>query len=350
MNKRAAPTQESPRGPRTAGRYRKVEVRTWGDEKFRALSPMPPCGQGLWLYLITGPRTGPIPGLFCAGPAAMAEDLGWPLDAFRHAMTEAITLGMVRVDEMARVVLIPKAIQHNPPAAPNQVKTWGAEFDLIPECDLKRDAYELLKASIHALGDGFGHAFDAAWRKPSPKPSGMPSVMPSVMPRAIQEQEQEQEYSVAKATGPASPEPPASPPFTLPPEAAKRETMTPKERVWAIGAAVIGSDAASRKKIGKLAGGFGDALAAEALAKAALDPPANPMGWCTAYCEAKRTESPATNGSHRRRDEPVDILADPRPDWALGAGFPNRFEAENEGCLRHNAHLFRDGKRLPDTH
>lgn len=26
-------------------RYRKVEVRTWGDEKFRALSAIPPSGQ-----------------------------------------------------------------------------------------------------------------------------------------------------------------------------------------------------------------------------------------------------------------------------------------------------------------
>ncbi|MCE4343948.1 hypothetical protein ABQW67_19700 [Xanthomonas hortorum] len=63
-------------------RYRKVEVRTWGDEKFRALSPMPPSGQGLWLYLITGPHTGPIPGLFRAGRAAMAEELEWEMEAF----------------------------------------------------------------------------------------------------------------------------------------------------------------------------------------------------------------------------------------------------------------------------
>jgi len=45
------PTDDT--GKPARGRYRKVEVRTWGDEKFRALSPIPPCGQGLWLFLIT---------------------------------------------------------------------------------------------------------------------------------------------------------------------------------------------------------------------------------------------------------------------------------------------------------
>ena len=42
-------------------RYRKIEVRMWGDEKFRMLSPLPPSGQSLWLFLLTGPHTGPIP-------------------------------------------------------------------------------------------------------------------------------------------------------------------------------------------------------------------------------------------------------------------------------------------------
>lgn len=35
-----------------------------------------------------------------------------------------------------------------------------------------------------------------------------------------------------------------------------------------------------------------------------------------------------------------------RPQWALQAGFENRWEAENERCYAHNAHLFRDGRRM----
>ncbi|MFN7155221.1 MAG: hypothetical protein ACK4OE_16170 [Acidovorax sp.] len=33
-------------------------------------------------------------------------------------------------------------------------------------------------------------------------------------------------------------------------------------------------------------------------------------------------------------------------DWWTAAGFLNRWEAENERCYAHNAHTFRDGKRL----
>ena len=63
-------------------RYRKIEVKTWSDEQFRQLSPMPPSGQGLWFFLLTGPHTGPIPGLFRAGRAALAEELGWDEEGF----------------------------------------------------------------------------------------------------------------------------------------------------------------------------------------------------------------------------------------------------------------------------
>ena len=170
-----------------SGRYRKVEVRTWGDERFRALSPLLPSGQGLWLYLITGPHTGPIPGLFRAGRAAMAEDLEWELEAFDKAFGEVFRQGMVKADFKARVMWVPNAIKHNRPESPNVVRSWAAEFDLIPECDLKREAFGSLKASIHALGEAFAKAFDESFGKPSAKPS------PKTIGNQEQEQEQEQE-------------------------------------------------------------------------------------------------------------------------------------------------------------
>lgn len=34
-------------------------------------------------------------------------------------------------------------------------------------------------------------------------------------------------------------------------------------------------------------------------------------------------------------------------DYWTAAGFTNRWEAENERCWAHNAHTFRDGKKLP---
>lgn len=103
-------------------RYRKIEVRTWADERFRSLSPMPPSGQGLWFFLLTGPHTGPIPGLFRAGRLAMAEELGWEAEAFDEAFREVSQQGMAKADFKARLVWLPKALKHNKPESPNVVR------------------------------------------------------------------------------------------------------------------------------------------------------------------------------------------------------------------------------------
>jgi hypothetical protein len=55
--------------------------------------------------------------------------------------------------------------------------------------------------------------------------------------------------------------------------------------------------------------------------------------------ELARPTSNATGNGH-------DMFADPTPKWAIDAGFANRFEAENEGCLPGNAWKYRNGKRV----
>ncbi|WP_256731013.1 conserved phage C-terminal domain-containing protein [Ralstonia pickettii] len=164
-------------------RYRKIEVRMWGDEKFRALSPMQPSGQALWVFLLTGPHTGPIPGVFRAGRAALAEELDWALEAFDKAFSEVSEQGMARADWKAKVVWIPNAITCNKPESPNVIRSWASEWALIPECDLKREAFASLKSSIEAISEAYGKAFAEAFGKPSAK----------ACRNQEQEQEQEQE-------------------------------------------------------------------------------------------------------------------------------------------------------------
>jgi uncharacterized phage protein (TIGR02220 family) len=175
--------------PKTRNRFRKIEVRMWGDEKFCRLTPIPPCGQGLWVFLLTGPHTGPIPGVFRSGRAAMAEELNWEMEAFDKAFAEAFREGLVKADWKSKVVWIPNAIKCNRPESPNVVRSWGSEWDLIPECDLKREVYDSLKANICGLGEAFEKAFFEAFGKASLKPSAKPSGKTC----ANQEQEQEQE-------------------------------------------------------------------------------------------------------------------------------------------------------------
>jgi DnaA N-terminal domain len=178
-------------------RYRKIEVRMWGDEKFRALTPPQPCGQALWVYLLTGPHTGPIPGLFRAGRAGIAEELGWSQEAFDKAFREASDLGMVEADWKARVVFVPKAIKCNAPQSPNVVTGWAGEWQLIPECELKRKAYEVLKSAVYQCGESFGKAFAKALGKASAKTS------PKTSPNQEQEQEQDKNVCAAVSATPA---------------------------------------------------------------------------------------------------------------------------------------------------
>lgn len=162
-------------------RYRKIEVKMWGDAKFRSLSTLPPCGQGLWLYLLTGPNTGPIPGLFRAGRAAMAEELDWDVKAFDKAFAEVLEKGMVKSDFKARVVWVPKAIFHNRPVSPNVVKSWGKEWEMIPECDLKTEAFHSLRTAMYSFGESFGKVFDEAFVMPS-EPLLIPELKPDTDP------------------------------------------------------------------------------------------------------------------------------------------------------------------------
>src|SRR5436190_22384718 len=98
---------------RKSMRYRMLDVRIWCDEKFRALSPLKPSAQALFIYLLTNPNTTSIPGLYRAGAAAMAEELGWSLRGFNRALKEIVEQDLVKVDLKARVIFIANAIKYN---------------------------------------------------------------------------------------------------------------------------------------------------------------------------------------------------------------------------------------------
>lgn len=143
-------------------RYRRVSTRVWGDEKFCALSKPPPCAQFLWFRLLTGPHTTSIPGLSChIGEAGLAEGLGWPLRAFRACWGEIAGQGMAEADWQARVIFLPRAIEHNEPESPSVVQSWLKKtLPEVPECALKRKAIFTIGTYLH---EKMGAAWSAAW-------------------------------------------------------------------------------------------------------------------------------------------------------------------------------------------
>ncbi len=149
-------------------RYRKVAQRTWVDEKFRALTPMPCCGQGLWLWLLCGPRATNIPGVVVAHDASIAAELKWKTKDLREAFREVLAKGMAKADFEVGLIWLPRATEYNKPESPNVVKSWAITWDEIPECSLKVIIWNHLKDFMEGLSKAFGDAFGKACRKPLP--------------------------------------------------------------------------------------------------------------------------------------------------------------------------------------
>lgn len=194
-------------------RYRKVEVGVWTDGKFQALSPAPPNGQTLWLYLLSGPRTTIIPGAVVAREAVLADDLGWKLEAFRETLGEALREGLIEVDRKGGLILLKRALldRHGDPResarpeSPNVIKSWAKAWPEIPDCELKNVLLQRLGAFAEALGPAFAKAFSEGFAKALAKASPHPS------PNQEQEQEQEKEQEKNEACAESAP-PPAAPP------------------------------------------------------------------------------------------------------------------------------------------
>lgn len=222
-------------------RYRKVSTRIWADDRFLRLSKSQPSAQTLFLYLITGPHSTNLPGLFVAGEAMLAEALGWDLKGFREAFAELSRVGsgdgheypLAVADWTTRLVFLPRAIRHNPPENPNIVKGWKATWTELPECDLKAFAHSVFEAEISVIGEGHAKAFASSIERPKGSGKGFAKGsgkgLPNGMPNQEQEQEQEQEKNLALFGDPKIAPGPGMAAW-LPEETKPRRGRPPKDR------------------------------------------------------------------------------------------------------------------------
>jgi hypothetical protein len=190
-------------------RYRKIEVATWNDDRFRALSAAGPNAQTLWLYLLSGPRTTSFPGLIIARDLVMASDLGWSVEAFREAFREASGKGLAKADWKAGLVVLRKALLDSTgeprdtarPESPNVIRAWAKSWDEVPDCTLKGEYLQSLGSFTKALGEAFHQAFREGFRKALVKASTHPSLNQDQDQEQKQEQEQEASADAEPSAG-----------------------------------------------------------------------------------------------------------------------------------------------------
>lgn len=167
-----------------SGRYRNVSVAMWDSPDYLALSAPQPNGRTCWEHLMTARHTTSIPGLFSAGKAQLAEHLGWDVQDYEDCFSEIESKGMAVADWKARVVWLPNAIRHNPPASPNVITGWRKAWDEIPPCELRNralrgiwaflESWDVPKASVfrEAFAKAFAKAILEAFPEGFPKAFG----------------------------------------------------------------------------------------------------------------------------------------------------------------------------------
>lgn len=139
-------------------KYRKVEPKLWGSRAFRSLSPMQPCGAGLFLRLLTGPEMSAVPGLVVgAGEAALAEALRWPLKGFRAAFAELEKAELARADNEARLIWLPDQLVA--PENPNVAKHWAHVLDEAADSPLREEVITAVINIVASRGESFLQPF-----------------------------------------------------------------------------------------------------------------------------------------------------------------------------------------------
>jgi hypothetical protein len=142
-----------------SGRFRKVSVALWGDERVRKLTTSRPSGLVCWLYLLTARESRALPGAIPAGPAALSESLGWTRSAFLVRFREIEAHGMARADWSVGLVWLPNAMKHNRPESPNVAKAWAKAWGELPDCELKANIRREAQTFLDQVGEAFGKAF-----------------------------------------------------------------------------------------------------------------------------------------------------------------------------------------------
>ena len=196
-------------------RHREISVKVWDDEVFGTLSKPQPNAQTLWLRLLCGPETTPIPGVLRAGRASLAEAMDWSVDDIDRCWNEIASAGIAVSDWKARLIFLPNAFKHRGPKGIPDVRGWRRVYNELPDCALKTTIGEAISAALSLSHKKIRAAWEAdpaglqsrrkagaqAGRKArlqsnaqtEPQPDAQPTVQPKPQPLHEEEGEEGEE-------------------------------------------------------------------------------------------------------------------------------------------------------------
>jgi hypothetical protein len=182
-------------------RWSAITRSMWTDDRFLSLSAPKPNAQTLWLYLLTNPHQIAIPGLLPIGPGTIADGLDWSKEDVKSTLAELVEADMVKVCYRPALIFLPKAIHHNQPANPNQLKGWRNGYDNLPDTPLRDLAILALREGlrpslIHSFDRIFGQAIDRANKRTQTNEVKVVNSTRNGFENRTGNQEQEQEYIV----------------------------------------------------------------------------------------------------------------------------------------------------------
>lgn len=287
--------------------YGVVSPRFWIGSTGKTLRGNAPA-QVLALYLMTSPHANMI-GVFHCPLIYMAHETGLSMEGASKALQSLIEAKFCTYEESSETVFVHRmaAFQIGDQLSEQDKRCKGVEreWNNIPSAQLRQAFFAIYSGAFHLP-------------KQAKKTRG--TEAPS---KALRSQEQEQDQEQDQETPPA----PQGERF---------------ERFWSAYPKKVGKDAA-RRWWGKRKPD--DAMLAAMLAAIAVQ--AKSAQW--AKDGGQYIPHPTTwlNEGRWQDDAGGNAKAETsRPQWALDAGFPTVWEAENALCFERNAHEFRDGKRI----
>lgn len=143
--------------------YRKIDVRIHNDAKFLSLPSL--LSRQLFMTILTHPE------MLGMGAMRFSEDglrsflntrlpdkeKAFPKD-FQKAFQEVLGKGLVKGSNEDSFLYVPNFLKYNRPENPNVMKSWLKVWDFLPECELKIELYQIIKAFTEDLSKDFQKA------------------------------------------------------------------------------------------------------------------------------------------------------------------------------------------------